>query len=70
MMKKLFSLFAILFLGITILTSCSDSKGKPLIVACGVSTSPYCTAILAVFSEDSFLMAEPFGTTITWEDVS
>lgn len=42
MMKKLFSLFAILFLGITILTSCSDDKGKPLIVACGVSTSPYC----------------------------
>ena len=41
-MKKLFSLFAILFLGITILTSCSDDKGKPLIVACGVSTSPYC----------------------------
>lgn len=41
-MKKLFSLFVILFLGITILTSCSDDKGKPLIVACGVSTSPYC----------------------------
>ena len=41
-MKKLFSLFAILFLGFMILTSCSDNKGKPLIVACGVSTSPYC----------------------------
>lgn len=41
-MKKLFSLFAILFLGITVLTSCSNDKGKPLVVACGVSTSPYC----------------------------
>lgn len=41
-MKKLFSLFTILFLGIAILTSCSDGKNKPLIVACGVSTSPYC----------------------------
>ena len=41
-MKKLFSLFAVLFLGIAILTSCSDNKGKPLVVACGVSTSPYC----------------------------
>jgi len=41
-MKKMFSLFAVLFLGIMILTSCSDDKGKPLIVACGVSTSPYC----------------------------
>ena len=42
MMKKTFRLFAILFLGITILTSCSDDKGKPLVVACAVSTSPYC----------------------------
>ena len=41
-MKKMFSLFAILFLGFTVLTSCSDNEGKPLIVACGVSTSPYC----------------------------
>ena len=41
-MKKLFRLFAILFLAVTILTSCSDKKGKPLIVACAVSTSPYC----------------------------
>ena len=40
-MKKLFFLSAILFLGITILTSCSK-KDKPLIVACAVSTSPYC----------------------------
>ncbi|MBR3506303.1 MAG: amino acid ABC transporter substrate-binding protein [Lentisphaeria bacterium] len=41
-MKKLFCLFAILFLGITILTSCSNDKDKPLIVACAASTSPYC----------------------------
>ena len=42
MMKKLFSLLAVLFLGIMILMSCSNDKGKPLVVACGVSTSPYC----------------------------
>ena len=41
-MKKLFCLFAILFLGITVLTSCSGDKDKPLVVACAVSASPYC----------------------------
>ncbi len=41
-MKKLFCLFAFLVLGVTVLTSCSKNKNKPLVVACGVSTSPYC----------------------------
>ena len=44
-MKKLFYLFAVLFVGITstLMTSCSESdKNKPLIVACEASSSPYC----------------------------
>ena len=41
-MKKLFCLFAFLFLGITILTSCSKEADRPLIVACVASSSPYC----------------------------
>ena len=43
-MNKLFRLLAILFLGAALLPGCSneDEKGKPLIVACEASTSPYC----------------------------
>ena len=41
-MKKLFCFFAFLFLAVTLPTSCSNDKGKPLVVACGVSSSPYC----------------------------
>ena len=43
-MNKLFRLLAILLLGAALLPSCSndDEKGKPLIVACEASTSPYC----------------------------
>jgi polar amino acid transport system substrate-binding protein len=40
-MKKLLCLFALLFLAAAILPSCSNDKDKPLIVACGASTSPY-----------------------------
>ena len=45
-MNKFLHLFAILLLGAAVLTGCSkdDAKqqGKPLIVACEASTSPYC----------------------------
>ena len=44
-MKKLFYLLAVLYFGIisTLMTSCSKGdKGKPLIVACEASSSPYC----------------------------
>ena len=43
-MNKFFRLLAILLLGAALLPSCSndDEKGKPLIVACEASTSPYC----------------------------
>ena len=43
-MNKFFRLLAILLLGAVFLPSCSneDEKGKPLIVACEASTSPYC----------------------------
>ena len=43
-MNKLFRLLALLFLGAALLPGCSneDDKGKPLIVACEASTSPYC----------------------------
>jgi len=43
-MNKLFRLLALLFLGAVLLPGCSneDEKGKPLIVACEASTSPYC----------------------------
>ena len=43
-MNKLFRLLAILFLGAALLPGCSneDETGKPLIVACEASTSPYC----------------------------
>lgn len=41
-MKKLFCFFAFLFLAVMLPTSCSNDKGKPLIVVCGVSSSPYC----------------------------
>lgn len=44
-MKKLFCLIAILFFALTVLASCSKDKDKPLIVACGVSTSPYCSYV-------------------------
>lgn len=37
-------LLAVLLLGVAVLTACSndDGKGKPLIVACEASSSPYC----------------------------
>jgi len=43
-MNKFFRLIAILLLGAAFLPACSKSsdKDKPLIVACEVSTSPYC----------------------------
>ena len=43
-MNKLFRLLALLFLGAALLPGCSndDDAGKPLIVACEASTSPYC----------------------------
>ena len=44
-MNKFFYLFALLILGAALLPSCSkgdNDKGKPLIVACEASTSPYC----------------------------
>jgi len=44
-MNKFFCLFALLLLGTVFLPACSKSdadKGKPLIVACEASTSPYC----------------------------
>ncbi len=43
-MNKIFCLFAVLLLGVALLPACSKSgnKGKPLIVACEASTSPYC----------------------------
>ena len=43
-MKKLLSLFAVILLGIALLPACSknDDKGKPLVVACEASSSPYC----------------------------
>ena len=43
-MNKLFSLLTLLFLGAALLPGCSkeDETGKPLIVACEASTSPYC----------------------------
>ncbi len=43
-MNKIFRLFAVLLLGVALLPACSKSgnKGKPLIVACEASTSPYC----------------------------
>ncbi|MBP5585924.1 MAG: amino acid ABC transporter substrate-binding protein [Lentisphaeria bacterium] len=43
-MNKILCLFAVLLLGAVLLPSCSksDDKGKPLIVACEASTSPYC----------------------------
>ncbi|MBP5765883.1 MAG: amino acid ABC transporter substrate-binding protein [Clostridia bacterium] len=43
-MNKLFRLFAVLLLGVALLPACSKSEnnGKPLIVACEASTSPYC----------------------------
>ena len=42
-MNKLLSLFAVLLLGAILLPACSKDDGKkPLIVACEVSTSPYC----------------------------
>ena len=43
-MNKLFRLLALLFLGAALLPACSneDETGKPLIVACEASTSPYC----------------------------
>ena len=43
-MNKIFRLLAVLLLGVALLPACSKSgnKGKPLIVACEASTSPYC----------------------------
>lgn len=43
-MNRLFYLLSILLLGASVLTACSrdDGKGKPLIVACEASSSPYC----------------------------
>ena len=44
-MNKFFHLFALLLLGVVLLPACSKNdadKGKPLIVACEASTSPYC----------------------------
>jgi len=42
-MKKLFQLLSLLLLGTMLLPSCSeDETGKPLVVACEASTSPYC----------------------------
>ncbi len=43
-MNKILCLFAVLLLGVMLLPACSksDDKGKPLIVACEASTSPYC----------------------------
>ena len=43
-MNKFFRLLALLLLGAALLPGCSndDEKGKPLIVACEASTSPYC----------------------------
>ena len=43
-MNKILCLFAVLLLGAVLLPACSksDDKGKPLIVACEASTSPYC----------------------------
>ena len=43
-MNKLFHLLTLLLLGTMLLPSCSkdDDSGKPLIVACEASTSPYC----------------------------
>jgi len=43
-MNRVFRLFAAMLLGILLLPSCSKSEnsGKPLIVACEASTSPYC----------------------------
>ena len=42
-MNKLLSLFAVLLLGAAFLPACSkDDGGKPLIVACEASSSPYC----------------------------
>lgn len=43
-MNQFFRLLAVLLLGAVLLPSCSndDEKGKPLIVACEASMSPYC----------------------------
>ena len=42
-MNKLFRLFALLLLGAALLPACSKSNdNEPLVVACEVSTSPYC----------------------------
>ena len=44
-MNKILCLFTVLLLGAMLLPACSKSdseKGKPLIVACEASTSPYC----------------------------
>ena len=41
-MKKLFALFASLFLCTLFLPACSDDSDKPLVVACVASSSPYC----------------------------
>ena len=43
-MNKILRLFAVLLLGAALLPACSksDQDGKPLIVACEASTSPYC----------------------------
>ena len=44
-MNKILCLFAVLLLGALLLPACSKTdseKGKPLIVACEASTSPYC----------------------------
>ena len=43
-MKKILRLFAVLLFGAMLLPACSktDDSGKPLIVACEASTSPYC----------------------------
>ena len=42
-MNKLFCFISVLFLAVSILPACSkDDSGKPLIVACEASSSPYC----------------------------
>ena len=43
-MNKFFCLLAVMLLGVALLPACSkdDGKGKPLIVACEASSSPYC----------------------------
>jgi polar amino acid transport system substrate-binding protein len=45
LMNKILCLFAALLLGVVLLPSCSktdNDRGKPLVVACEASTSPYC----------------------------